>query len=285
MNSNQVSQIGLHLKELDLNDYRKLAYQDRIDRLLSKVNRCINNDVTIIQKLGFGGLGTVYKVSADMFGDTIELAQKVFFAGKDQHRSEDDYCELYMNWQINKYILDNVSTIAKDPFLCECIEKIPLLITTHEQRNILSEANSPKERYAAAQKASELKAGIFFEIKGNQNLEDLIPSKINEMSFEDKMKLFLDILKGGTILDRAGIIQRDFNCENIQINMQTNDCKPHAYLLDFGQAVDKNIIHMFDNDESKRRDYCAPYYYSSPPEAYDNKEKDEINITHFALAC
>lgn len=276
MKNNQKRENKINTSAFDTNDYQKMTYEDRINSVITKVKGCIEGDVTIINKLGFGGLGTVYRVNTTISGESVDIAQKAFYEGKDLKRAEDDYVELYNNWQITKYISKNIKTIAKDPFLCECIEKVPLLFTTHEQRRILEKENTPEEEYIAAQKASELKEGIFFEIKGNQNLEEIISSKKNELTFEDRRKLLLDILMGGTILDKVGIIQRDLNCENIQIDIHSNDGKPRAYLVDFGKAVHKAIIHIFDDDESKKRDYCGPFFYSAPPEAYDDEEKEEI---------
>lgn len=274
-NNNRGIQKKENVNTFDSNDYINLTYEDRIKRIISKVNGCIDSDITIINKLGFGGTGTVYKVHTSISGKSVDVAQKVFYTGKEHDRADDDYDELFINWQIIKYISDNIKSIAKDPFLCECIEKIPLLFTTYEQRNILSEEKSLDDQYSAAQKASELKDGIFFEIKGDQNLEDLIGSKIYDLSFEDKKRLLLDILMGATILDKVGIIQRDYNCENIQIKHQLNDGKIHAYLVDFGHAIYKDIIHLYDGDESKKREYCEPFFYSAPPEAFDHNEKEE----------
>lgn len=276
-NNNRAIQKKENVNTFDSNDYINLTYEDRIKRILSKINGCIDSDITIINKLGFGGTGTVYKVHTSISGKSVDIAQKVFYTGKEHDRADDDYDELFINWQIIKYISNNIKWIAKDPFLCECIEKIPLLFTTHEQRNILAEEKTPEDQYSAAQKASELKDGIFFEIKGDENLEDLIGSKNYDLSFEDKKRLLLDILMGATILDKVCIIQRDYNCENIQIKHQLHDGKIHAYLVDFGKAIQKDIIHLFDDDESRKRGYCEPFFYSAPPEAFDHDEK-EIEI-------
>lgn len=269
-NHKKHSKLKTHLS----NEYEKFSYDDRIKKIQKKVNLCITGEVKIDKKLGIGGTGIVYKVNTNISGESVDLAQKILFSGKDDEQVEDDVEELFNNFKIFEYITENLNSIANDPFLCECIEKVPLLVLTEDQKTILSQSESLDEQYKDAKKAAELKNGIFFEIKGNQNLEDLIPSKIYEMSFESKMKILLDILMGATILDKVGIVQRDFNCENIQICITKE--MPNAYLVDFGKAVYKGRVCFYDN-ESKKSDYCAPFFYSSPPEAYakENDRKGE----------
>lgn len=196
----------------------------------------------------------------------------------------DDYNELYANLQIRNYIINNEKLIKKDQFIIESISKIAILYLTEKQQEIISEATTLEEQYSACIKASKLKEGFFFEIKGDQSLEKFISEDSDILTFREKMHLLLDILMGGALLDRSGIIQRDFSCDNIQINIKPGE-RSEAYIIDLGKAIHRDIVNIFEKDESKKREYCCPFFYSSPPEAYkegfgglDPYSEDNINL-------
>lgn len=258
---------------------QKRHFYRRFAQISKRLNSFVSHNYNIIKKLGNGSCGTVYKISTNINGEPMNIVQKKF-------TNDDDYNEIYANWQIRKTIERDASKFSSDNFLYECIEKVPFLYLTKEQYEILSKSKTIEEEFTNSQKASELRNGIFFEIKGNQNLDDLINSNdYKDLTFDDKQKILLDILMGATLLDKSRIIQRDLNCENIQIDL-TDKKNPKAYLIDFGKAIHIDLIHLFDDDERTKNDYCAPFYYSAPPEAYENGDaafSDKYNSFNIGL--